>query len=312
MRIVFMGSPEVAVPFLTSLAKTEEIVGVITQKDRPAGRGYKLKPPAVKEAALKLGLSVYQPERIKNNSEFLKIYRDLSADLAVVIAFGKILPKEILDTPRMGSVNIHFSLLPKYRGPAPLQWALINGEEKSGVSIFWMNEQVDAGDIIVQSEADLSEDDTYPSALEKLSGIGIDALKKTLELIKSGSAPRIAQDEKLITVAPLLKKEDGQIHWEKSASDIHNLVRALVPWPGAYTNKKDSTLIKILETEVLTEDAGGRTGEIVSVIKNRGFVVKCGKNLLLIKKVQMQASKAMDSYAFVQGRNIEKGDILGS
>lgn len=318
MRILFMGSPKVAVPFLETVNKQEEVVGVVTQKDRPAGRGYKLTPPPVKEAALRLGLTVHQPEKIKNNKEFLELVRSLELDLIVVTAFGKILPLDILESPKMGSINIHFSLLPKYRGAAPVQWALINGEKETGVTIFWMNEKVDAGEIIVQKKTDISLEDNYTTLLNKLIPPGVLELKRVLILIKENKAPRIPQNDDGSTYAPLLKKEDGEIKWDKSSLTIYNLTRGLIQWPGAYTRYKTESgeykVLKILEAKILdsvSSSSSRKPGEIADIIKNEGFLVQCGEGHLLVKRAQSEGNKAMSCYDFLQGHKIKIGQVLG-
>lgn len=320
MRILFMGSPEIAVPFLETLHKQEEVVGVVTLKDQPAGRGYKLKPPPVKEAALHLGLGVHQPEQIKNNRDFLELLKNLGIDLSVVIAYGKILPREILEAPRIGSINIHFSLLPKYRGPAPIQWVLINGEKQTGITIFWMNEKIDAGEIILQEKVDISPEDNYLTLSGKLVTAGISVLNKSLKLIKDGKSPKIPQSTLETSYAPLLHKPDGEIKWDKSSRQIHNLVRGLVSWPGTYTKYKTENghykILKILESKIYTPDIPeikqqGSPGQIVEIIKNEGIVAKCGQGYLLITQVKLEGGKEMPIYDFLLGHKIKIGEILG-
>jgi methionyl-tRNA formyltransferase len=319
LRILFMGSPEIAVPFLAMLAQQEEVVGVVTQPDQPAGRGYKLKPPAVKETALSLGLEVYQPEKLKNNDNFRELLKNLTPDLGVIIAYGKILPSGILETPKTGSINIHFSFLPKYRGPAPIQWALINGEEETGVTIFWLNEKVDAGEIIWQEKIKIAPEDDYYSLSAKLVKTGLAGLKQTLELIKKGQAPRIPQNQAEVSYAPLVHKTDALIQWSKPARDIYNLIRALVAWPTAYTGYQTALgkkkLLKILEARVNLPVPGnpaveGKPGEIITITRE-GMTVKCSDYSLLIKKVKLEGAKEMSSYDFTLGHKIKTGEMLG-
>ncbi len=314
-----MGSPEVAVPFLEIINKQEEIIGVVTQEDRPAGRGYKLVSPPVKKSALLLNLPVYQPERIKNNQEFLELVNNFALDLIIVIAFGKILPIEILNAPKIGAINIHFSLLPKYRGPAPIQWAIINGEKETGVTIFWMNEQIDTGDMILQQKINIALDDNYITVLKKLTSVGISALRETLSLIKEKKCPRLPQINTKSSYAPILRKDNGKIQWNNSNIEIHNLTRALILWPGVYTKYKTQTgdykVLKILETKILTPDRyasayQGKPGEIIEIIKNEGIVVQCGEGYLLVKQVKLESGKAMSSYEFLQGHKIKIGEVL--
>jgi methionyl-tRNA formyltransferase len=319
LRILFMGSPEIAVPFLAMLTQQEEVVGVITQPDQPAGRGYKLKPPAVKETALSMGLEIHQPEKLKNNDNFRELLKNLNPDLGVIIAYGKILPAGILETPKTGSINIHFSVLPKYRGPAPIQWALINGEEETGVTIFWLNEKVDAGEIIWQEKIKIVPEDDYYSLSAKLVKTGLAGLKQTLELIKKGQAPRISQNPAEVSYAPLVHKTDALIKWSKSAWEIHNLIRALVAWPTAYTvcrtDSGKNKLLKILEARInpgipADQEVKGKPGEILGITRE-GMTVKCADSSLLIKKVKLEGAKEMSSYDFTLGHKIKTGEILG-
>ena len=314
-----MGSPEIAVPFLETLNQQEEVIGVVTQPDQPAGRGYKLKAPAVKEAARRLGLSVHQPQKLKSNTAFLELLKNLGIDLSVIIAYGKILPAEILEVPRTGSINIHFSLLPKYRGPAPIQWALINGEEETGVTIFWLNEKIDAGEIILQEKIKIAPEDNYNSLSAKLVRLGISALGKATKLIKEGQAPKIAQMPAEASYAPLIHKTDAQIKWAKTSGEIHNLVRGLIAWPGAYTSYRTpaggNKILKILQAAIyIVPDNGlsseAKPGEIIA-IKKEGLLVQCGQGLLLIKQVKLEGARAMSSYDFIQGHKIKTGEVLG-
>jgi methionyl-tRNA formyltransferase len=319
LRILFMGSPEIAVPFLETLAQQDEVVAVVTQPDQPAGRGYKLKPPAVKEAALSLGLKVYQPGKLKDNEDFSQLLKKLAIDLIVIIAYGKILPGEILAIPSIGSINIHFSLLPKYRGPAPIQWALMNGEEETGVTIFWLNEKIDAGKIILQEKIKIDPQDNYQSLSAKLVKTGLAAIRKSLELIKKEGSPGRTQESTKASYAPLVHKKDALINWDRPANQIHNQIRGLSTWPTAYTvyqatSKDEKKILKITQAQVHGRDEDkvpGKPGEIISLLKE-GFVVKCAQGVLLIKKIKLEGSKEMDSYDFLQGHKIKTGEILGA
>ena len=236
MRIIFFGTPEPAVAVLETLLKgNNEIVCVVTQPDRPKGRGQKLSFSPVKESALKHALPVEQPESVKNNKVFQSLIASLKPDLAVVVAYGKILPKELLAIPRYGFINLHASLLPKYRGAAPVQWALLKGEKESGITIFKIVEQLDAGPVIAQKKIKISEDDTAETLLKKIMAEGAKLLTAVLKAIAAGKADPVEQNEAAVTYAPQLTKESGEIDWKKSAREVHDRIRGLVPWPAAHT-----------------------------------------------------------------------------
>lgn len=242
MRIIFMGTPEFAVPSLKALYTSgHEIAAVVTQPDRPKGRGHKLTPPPVKLAAQEAGLHVYQPVRIRD-PEFIDTLKRVSPQLIAVVAFGQILPKDILELPVYGCINVHASILPKYRGAAPIHWAVINGETETGVTIMQMDEGLDSGDIILSEKIPVSPEDTTGTVHDKLAGLGAQLLVKAVQLISEGRAERIPQDHGAATYAPLLNKDTEKIDWAKSAVEICNLVRGLNPWPGAYTLLRDKIL----------------------------------------------------------------------
>src|SRR5699024_7644132 len=252
MRVLFMGTPDIATGCLQKLIDEKyDLIGVVTQPDKPQNRGKKLGMPPVKELALKYDIPVYQPIKARDE-EFVKTLKELNPDIIVVVAFGQILPKSILDIPKFGCINVHVSLLPKYRGAAPINWVIINGEEKTGVTTMYMDEGLDTGDMILTEEFDLDDEITAGELHDKMKDIGADVLIETLKQIEKGCAPRIPQNHEEFTYAPMMNKALGQIDWSKSAREIHNLVRGVNPWPSAYTNYEGSTM-KIWKTEVLNE-----------------------------------------------------------
>ncbi|WP_227766950.1 methionyl-tRNA formyltransferase [Zhaonella formicivorans] len=311
MRTVFMGTADFAVPSLKKIVNAgHQVDAVITQPDRPKGRGQKVQPSPVKAAALDLGLVVFQPESIKD-PEAQFFLQKLAPELIVVVAYGQILPASILDLPPFGCINLHASLLPAYRGAAPIHWAIINGEEETGVSTMYMARSMDSGDVILQKRVPIEPQDTAGTLHDKLAEKGAELLIQTLELLARGSAPRFAQDESKATYAPQLTREHEEIDWSKSNRELANLIRGMNPWPGAYTTYKGKVL-KILEAESLEKPEYARAGAILSLDKNRGFVVQCGRGALLITKVKPQGKQAMEAAAFCRGYNVEPGIVLGS
>lgn len=309
MKIVFMGTPDIAVGCLqTIIDEKHEILGVVTQPDKPVGRGKKLGMPPVKELALKYGLPVYQPVKARDE-EFVNILRKLNPDLIVVVAFGQILSKSILDIPKLGCVNVHVSLLPKYRGAAPINWVIINGEQKTGVTTMYMDEGLDTGDMILTSEFDLDNEITAGELHDKMAVIGAKTLKETIELIEKGEAPRIPQNHDEFTYAPIMNKSLGNIDWNKSAKDIHNLVRGVNPWPSAYTTYNDATM-KIWKTEVLNENSNKKPGTILSVDKD-GIRVSTKDNVILVKEIQMPGKKKVLVSEYIKGNSIDTNVLLG-
>lgn len=315
MRIVFMGTPEFACSSLLTLIESKHnIVGVITQPDRRKGRGMKISLSPVKELALGNNLDIYQPSNI-NNPEFIDLLRKISPDLIAIVAFGQILSKEILELPKQGCINLHASLLPKYRGAAPIPWAILAGEEKSGVTTFYLSEKVDGGDTILQREEKIREDDTTATLSKRLAQTGAELLIETIDKIERKEAPKISQAKEKVTYAPRLKKEDGLIDWKKSASRVERLVRAMDPWPGAFTHFAGK-LLKIWKAEKIAyrishiADRKFQPGEVADITKE-GMVVACGEGFLLVKEVQPPGKKRMSASSFSSGYRIKTGDILG-
>ncbi len=309
MRIVFMGTPDFAVNALEALIKAEyDICLVVTQPDRVKGRGRKSVPSPVKECALKHGLKLYQPEKLRAYGAIDPI-REVSADLIVVAAFGQILPKEVLDLPGFGSINIHASLLPKYRGAAPIQRAILDGEEKTGVTIMQMDEGLDTGDILLQREVSIDKKETGGSLFEKLSTAGSELLIEALPLIEKGSIIPKKQDDALSTYAKPLKKDMGKIDFEKSAVELERLIRALNPWPSAFTSFRGKTL-KIWEAETSDNVAGAAEPGSVIAISEDCLRVASGEGSLDIRELQLEGKRRMSFKDFQLGNRVLVGEKL--
>ncbi|NOX96965.1 MAG: methionyl-tRNA formyltransferase [Nitrospirae bacterium] len=318
MKIVFMGTPQFALPSLGALIKSEEVVGVVTQPDRPRGRGKKVEPSPVRKVAEKYQLPVYCPSSL-HHLQFRNWLKDRNPEIIIVVAYGQILPPDILRFPSRGCLNAHASLLPRYRGAAPIERAIIKGEKKTGVTIIQMNEGLDAGDIILQEAVDIGPDDTAGVLGEKLSSLSAELLLKGLKKIKEGKVKVIPQNNKEATYVLPLKKSDGLIDWNTSAGNIHNLVRGLNPRLGAYTcirrDKGPEKILKIWKTEPATGNQKGgtttsRPGEVMGIIKDEGLVVSTGAGFLLIKEVQEEGSRKMPVREYLQGRPLKVGSIL--
>ena len=310
MRVVFWGTPEFAVESLKALLNSKhQVVAVVTQPDKPKGRGKKLTPPPVKAVAQEHGIPVLQPEKVKSNKELYEELKRLKPDIFVVVAYGKILPKEIIELPKYKTVNVHASLLPEYRGAAPIHRAIMEGKEKTGVCIMEITEQLDAGDIYKCVEIPISEEDDIISVHNKLAKAGADLLVDVLNKIEKGEITKTPQEDSKATYAKPIKKEEGRIDWNRSAREIFNQIRALKVWPKAFANFRDKQ-VKILEAEVLDETATGNPGEVVQIIKGNGFVVQTGKGRILIKKLQFPNSKPISGDDAVKGYHIKIGEKL--
>ena len=305
MRVVFMGTPDFSVPALEKIASEHEVVAVVTQKDKPKGRGQSVAYTPVKESALKLNIPVLQPDKVKEDS-FVEELRALNPDVIVVIAFGQILSKEILDMPKYGCVNVHASLLPKYRGAAPIQWAVIDGEEKSGVCTMKMDEGLDTGDIIDEEEVELDPKETGGSLFDKLATLGGELILKTLQNLEFGDAQFIKQDDSKSTYAKKMTKDLGHIDFTKDAVSIERLIRGLNPWPSAFTYL-DGKVMKIWDADVV--EAGGEPGTVISEDKD-SFVIATGEKALKVNELQLEGKKRMKASDFLNGRSIE-GSKLG-
>ncbi|HVJ50546.1 methionyl-tRNA formyltransferase [Desulfitobacterium sp.] len=316
MRLVFMGTPEFAVPSLQALvAQGHEIGGVFTQPDRPAGRGKKLKPSAVKVAAQELGLLVFQPERIKT-PEVLAQLRELAPEGIIVVAYGQILSADILKLPPQGCINVHASLLPKYRGAAPIHWAVMKGETQTGVTTMLMDEGLDTGDMLLKAVYPISEEATTGELDEVLAQQGAELLLKTLDQLAQGTlVPKPQTGE--TSYASLLKREHEKIDWTRSAQDIHNQIRGLNPYPGSYTTFLQENL-KIWRSrlqpsdpsQTKTGERGGVPGEVVEVV-NEGIILQTGSGQILVQIVQPAGKRAMPARDFFLGRRAQVGEVLG-
>lgn len=306
-RILFLGTPQFAVPSLQDLVKGGcQVVGVVTQPDKPRGRGQKVSCSEVKEAALSLGLNVYQPETVKDAS-FLELLKELKPDLLAVVAYGRILPKSILDFPPLGCINLHASLLPRYRGAAPIQWALLNGESITGATTMLMNEGMDTGDILEKVEIPIPEEMSFGELHDILAERGAGLLLHTVELWQEGRLTPLPQDNCQATYAPMLTREHEKINWNLPARAIHNQIRGLDPWPGAYTLWGDQPL-KIRKASVYEENSQAQeAGTVLKTVKGQGFVVQAKVGSLLVQSVQPYGKKTMPADSFVNGYRLEVG-----
>jgi methionyl-tRNA formyltransferase len=308
MRIIFMGTPETAVPTLRRCVEAgHEVLGVWTQPDRPAGRGNKLKAPPVKEYALSQGLVVHQPSKIKTE-EALALFAEREFDAAVVVAYGRILPPAFLRTPRLGCVNVHFSLLPKYRGAAPVNWAIVCGERETGVTTMLMDEGLDTGPVLLQRETLIKEDETAPQLLERLSHVGAELLVETLarfEVIE----PR-PQSHEGATLAPILRREDGLLDWKLEAAQLERRVRGLQPWPNAFTQFRGQKLV-IWKSRTLTANPEELLPGRLIEARGDSLVVVCGDGALELVEVQLEGRKRVGARDFINGMHVRAGEQLG-
>ena len=315
MRIVFMGTPDFAVPSLKKLKEEGyRIQAVVTQPDRPRGRGRRHMPPPVKEVALDYGLPVLQPESVRDPDTVAHL-ESLQPDLIVTAAYGQILPQRILDLPGKGCINVHASLLPDYRGAAPIHWALMRGEQETGITIMKMDAGMDTGDIILQESLPISARDNVGTLHVKLAEMGSELLVQAVELIRLDEHAGIPQDHSQASYAPLLKKEHERIDWHQSAEQLVNHFRGMNPWPGAYTHAPQG-LLKIFEGEVYTGEGDGAIaredlpGTVVRLLPGKGFVVAAGQGFVLVRRVKPQNSRDMKADEYVRGYRLHEGDRL--
>ena len=305
MRLVYLGTPAFAVPTLERVAASgREVLAVVTQPDRPRGRGQKPAPPPVKEAALRLGLPVYQPERVRR-PEAVEYLRALAPDAMVVVGYGQIIPQSVIDIAPLGIVNVHGSLLPRYRGAGPVQWALVNGETRTGVTTMRIDAGLDTGDMLLKAETAIGPEETAVELAGRLAELGAELLVKTLDGLERGAIVPVKQDGALATYAPLLKKEDGRIDWALPAAAIHNRIRGLQPWPGAHTSFRGQAL-HVWRARV-TEMAG-RPGDIVSL---KPLTVACGQGALELAEIQLEGRRRMPAADFVNGHRPALNETLG-
>jgi len=307
-RIVFFGTPSFAIPTLQDLLKgPDQVVGVVSQPDREKGRGRKVVVSPVKEVALRHGLVPLQPEKAKGEP-FQEALKGLQPDLMVVVAYGQILPRSVLDIPKYGAVNVHASLLPKYRGAAPIAWAILNGEKVTGVTTMLMDEGMDTGDILLQTEVPIGDEETCETLHDRLAPLGAQLLLKTLEKMEGGNFRPFPQDHSKATHAPPLKKEDGHIDWRKGAAEIDRQVRAFDPWPGAFTKWGDR-LLKIYRGRIRERTPAEKPGVVVWVGSDL-VEVKAGKDSYLIEEVQLEGRKKMTIREFLSGHPISAGTVF--
>lgn len=310
MKIVYMGTPDFAVPAFAALAESGyEVAGVVTQPDKPKGRSKTLVPTPVKEEALKHGIPVYQPKKVRE-PEFVETLKEIGPDIIIVAAFGQIIPKEILDMPEFGCINIHASLLPKYRGAAPIQQAVINGDKEAGVTIMKMGIGLDTGDMISQASVPLAEDETGGSLFDRLADLGADLLVKTLPSIFDRTAVYEPQPEESPTpYVGMITKQMGLLDFHKDAEELERLIRGMDPWPSAYTFLNGKSL-KVWKAAVEQKVSGSEEpGTIVNTDKE-GIHVACGQDRLVLKEIQLEGKKRMDAAAFLRGYPIETGTML--
>ena len=306
MRTIFFGSPDFAVPCLEALHDISEVAVVVSQPDRPAGRGLAMRPPAVKKRALELGLEVWQPTKVRT-AEFAERLRALEADVAVVVAYGRIVPRAVLDAPAAGCVNVHASLLPRWRGAAPIQWSIVHGDEETGVTLMQMDEGMDTGPILATASTPIAPDDDAATLSERLSKMGAELLREQLPRYVAGDLTPQPQEEGAATMAPLLKKDHGRIDWNKSARAVHNQIRGMNPWPGAHTVLGERR-IKVHRALASTLDPEGAVPGQVIALDREGILVACTEGTLEIQELQESGRKRVDARSFASGRGVSVGD----
>lgn len=310
MNIIFMGTPDFAVPALEALYSKHEISAVFTQPDKPKGRGYKLTPPPVKVIAQQHGTAVYQPQSLKKNGkEYIDIIKNLNPDCIVVAAYGKILPKEVLDIPKYGCVNIHGSLLPKYRGAGPIQWAVLNDEKETGITTMLMGEGLDTGDMLLKWSVQIGENETAAELFDRLADLGADLIIETLDELEKGNITPQKQDESLVTYAPMLTKDMCALDFSQPVRKIHKKICGLSDWPCAVT-MLDGKRLKVYKSEIVSvECCGKKCGEIVN---EKDFSVACADGILRFTEIQAEGSKRMKTADYLRGKPVKKGTVLGN
>ena len=310
-RALFFGTPDFAVPCLDALAKIADIVCVITQPDRPKGRGLELAPPPVKVRAMALGVPVLQPVKVRT-PEFAAELRALDAELAVVVAYGRILTRAVLDAPRRGCLNVHGSLLPRWRGAAPIQWAIASGDAETGVCLMQMDEGLDTGPVLARRALPIGPNETAGELAERLSQLGAQLLTEELPRYLAGLLGAVPQADAGMTLAPILEKTHGAIDWSKRAQQAHDLVRGMTPWPGAYTRLAAGATLKVHATHV-TADAGmsAAPGTVLHADRASGLVIACGEGALALDAVQPEGKRRMATTDYLAGRALGVGDVLG-
>ncbi len=309
MRVLFMGTPKYALSSLRAVFAEHEIVGILTRADKPNRRGNKIEFSPVKVFGLEHGIPVFQPEDMKDPALFEQL-KALSPDISVVVAFGMMIPDSILDLPKHNTINLHGSLLPKYRGAAPMQYSVLNGDSETGVSIMYVTARLDAGDVILSKSIPLDENAAYGKVHDSLADLGAVALIEALELVESGQVTRTPQDDSKVTFAPSISKEECVIDWSLSAAVVHNRIRGLSPIPGANTRLPDGKLMKIYRSEKVSGDHTGEPGKVVDVIKKKGPVVMTGDRALCLLSAKPEGKREMPGYEIVNGHYLKVGDLL--
>ena len=313
MKILFMGTPDFALFSLKSLVEYSrntdvEICGVITQPDKPKGRGYALMPPPVKQYALEAGLDVYQPETLKDEA-FAKLLASLSPDLIIVVAYGKILPKNVIDYPKYGCINVHGSLLPEYRGAAPMQRAIIDGKDKTGITIMYMAEGLDTGDMLLLRELPIKENDNFEDIHDGLGALGAEMIVEIIPMLRDGSAVRTPQDDALSSYAKKILKDDCLVDFSKDAGTIHNQIRGLSPFPLSFTHTPNGKLLKLVTSRIA--DRSTPHDEVGKILSLDGSIeIACAQGSIYIDRVLPEGKARMSAADFIRGRNISVGDIL--
>ena len=308
MKTIFMGTPEFALPSLKLVAEKTDLKAIFTKEDKPNSRGNKIVINPIKQYGLENNIEIIQPKKLRDEEIINKI-KEINPDLIVVVAYGKIIPKSIIDIPKYGIINVHSSLLPKYRGASPIHSAILNGDRETGVSIMYIEEELDSGDVILQKKCEISDEDTLGTLHDRLKIIGAEALGQVLDLIENGKVSAVPQEHDKATFVKPISKEEEKIDWAKSKEEIHNKVRGLNPFPGAYTSFKGE-IIKIYEVEKTDSEFDGEFGEIVELRKKSGPVIKTGNGSLILKNVKVQGKKNQSGIDLLNGRIFQLGDKL--
>ncbi|MCY6484003.1 methionyl-tRNA formyltransferase [Clostridium aestuarii] len=308
MNIVFMGTPEFSVPSLQAIIDEFGVKAVFTQPDKPKGRGKKVSMSPVKELALKYDIPVYQPIRLKKEQEIIEELKNMNPDFIIVVAYGQILPKTVIEIPKYACINLHASLLPKYRGAAPINWAIVEGEKKSGNTTMLMDEGLDTGDMLLKQEVEITENMTAGDLHDILMRDGSEILIQTIKRMVEGNITPVKQDSSQTCYASMLDKKMGEIEWKLSAEKLNNLIRGLSPWPVAYTHYNDK-IMKIYKAKVLKEQSDVKNGTIIDV-SDEGIKVSCGEGTLLIEEIQFPGKKVLKVEQYIKGNTIDKGTVL--
>ncbi len=309
MKTVFMGTPEFAIPSLEAVYENTDLKLIFTKEDKPNARGNRIVYSPVKQFGLDKGIEVIQPRKMKDE-DIIRTLKEINPDLIVVVAYGKIIPKEIIDIPKYGIINVHSSLLPKYRGASPIHSAILNGDTETGVSIMYIEEELDAGDVILKEHCEITEEDTLGTLHDRLKELGAKGLKKAMELIKSGNVKAERQNESEATFVRPITKEQGKINWNSTKEVIYNQIRGLNPFPGAYTFNEKGENIKIYKSEKVEKEYEGENGSIVEIINRKGPVVKVSDGGIILLEVKFEGKKVQTGADIINGRKLVQGEKL--